>query len=161
MATVRALILQAITEGIAALAGVGAVLDAAEVLPGEDPGDAIARAVGADGKHAVELVFMDDEADEQHAAQDVEAWRFRVVAVVHLPDVLAPGVTPAAAAAAVHALIYALCTGGGGNTWGGRALDTRCRGGGGVAIGLRGTRETVSVFDVHYRHRYGNPEVAV
>lgn len=165
MATVRSRILDEILVRLAAITDVAAVLDAARNLPGDEAEGAIGEAVTG-GKYAIEMVAMDDEPNDEQASQDIEAWRFMVAAIVHLPDTLPDNGSgsprqPYEVAAAIHAEIYKTYTGTeNAHSWGGLAIDTRCRGGGGVALGARGTRETVSLLEVLYRHRRGDAEAS-
>lgn len=164
MATVRKLILDAVLAGLAAIDNVGVVVDAARALPGDADGSISEQL--AVGKYAIELVVMDDSADEEHDAVNLEAWVFEAAAIVHLPDALpldgeGNPRDPYDVAAEIYGEIYKLCrpAAEGVQTWGGRAIDTRVRGGGGVGIGARGTRETAALFGVYYRHLFGDPEV--
>lgn len=157
MKTVRTEIIEAVRQAIGEIEGVGVVVDAAAALPGaEDP--AIGAAV-AGGEYAVELVVFDDvPADDPPIG--AEAWTFDLAAIVHLPDALPEGREPYDLASEIHHLIYQTYRAGD-PSWGGKALDTLCLGGGGVALGPRGTRETASMMQIRYRHRVGDMEVAV
>lgn len=165
MATVKARIVSELLARLRAHALVGVAVDAAAALAGESD-DAIAKAV-TDGKFAAEVIVFDDRRANAETI-NLEDWSFDVAVIGHLPDDLKAGSPTARAphevASDFDALVYRLYASADPSsvlhTWGGVALETARTGGGGVAVGARGTRETISVMRITYRHTFGDPEVA-
>lgn len=156
--TVKARIVALFAQRLAAITGVAHVsMDT----------DELATFAGrlVDGA-VIEVVAGDDEVMEE-APQGTEAFRFELLAIIHLPDPLPDGVTPAAAAADWHRRVcevHSKAADPALNQWidgGGTALAVRTRTllGGGVSIDPQvGTRIGASLCEVEYRHEWGDQE---
>lgn len=159
MSTIREQIIDAIVAGITGLDGFGAVIDAGrrDSAAGQALGDALNG-----GTYAAELSVLDDEQDEAGTSHQLEAMRFQVIVVVHMPTELPGDIQPYQAASRVHEQIRKLYTStSSAGTWGGLAIDTTNLGGGGVGIHeIEGTVCTASVFEVKYRTLRTDGEVS-
>jgi hypothetical protein len=158
-ATVREQIIAAIIAGLEGIESIGAVIDAGR--RGIEAGQELEAAIGA-GKYAAELSVLDDERDDAASSHDLEAMRFVVVVILHMPTVIGGDLEPYQAAARGHELVRQLySSAAGAERWGDLAQDTTNMGGGGVGIHEDlGTVCTVSAFEVLYRYRRTDAGVA-
>ncbi|GMV26924.1 MAG: hypothetical protein AMXMBFR58_29550 [Phycisphaerae bacterium] len=163
MATVRERIQAEIVRRFEALADVGAIFEAAEDI---EP-TAVAE-ITRGGEHVFEMVYGNDETpdpESAHRTLTLEPLSFEVAVLVHLKeDALEVGEKWSTRAADICAAIYGTYASPELGQWtppagAPLAIKTDYLGGGGVALSDRGTRTTLARFQVHYRHKYGDPTV--
>lgn len=165
--TVRQQILDAIVaavEGINSPYPVGAVIDAA------DPNPDMAG-VFTNGQIAVEMTAQSDrtiESEGEKSGWGVEVFRFDVILVALVPErvVRDADVPRRQVATDIHFGFYRLYTNASdpeaAGTWGNLAIQTKCLGGGGYGMFEDGSDLMVveHAFEVTYRYKWGDPEVA-
>lgn len=159
--TVRARIIRAVADAVAALPFVGSLEHEGQTQ--QDP--ATPAGITADGLAAVVLMVGDDriEGEQQNA---LTTKRFAIGLTIALPEgtVARDGggdpLSPGEIAAEVCARILELYAAEDGDpTWGGLAIDTDELGGGGVGIDPDAYRVfTTHAFEIEYRHWYGDPK---
>jgi len=157
-ASIRLQIIDAVVEAVRELEWVGAVLEHVSSTVEQISG------VVHGGKAYVELSIGDDAPDvEENASGPVEK-QFDLGLIVQLPKPLPEGETARSLADSYVQDIITLFTDPADitkRTWGGLALHTTDRGGGGVFIDEQtGNTLTGYRMRIRYRHRYGEPGTA-